>query len=274
MIRLLIALLISTQIWAGIVAKVNGREITNEEFKEFYNAYRKEILHFAPGKPTPQDKREFLYMYIKAVVIEDIARQMGVRVGYWEVEEKLKEWGHRKSSQVVIDMARRELLLKKIYDIVTKDVEVDPGEVYAYYTLNKREFSYPNQIKLLRIVVSDKGLAEWVYSILKRGQKPASGGGVVVGRERWYSIQSLPKSVRRKLYPYKKGYVSKPIRIAGGYLLLKITDKKKGGVLPLEEVKEKVRKKLLRVKKEEVMNSWFREVIKRYKLDLYLENLE
>ncbi len=171
-------------------------------------------------------------------------------------------------------MVRRELILDKIYNMVTKDVEVDPGEITAYYTLNKREFSYPNQIKLLRIVVSDKGLAEWVYSILKRGQKPASGGGVVVGKERWYSVQALPKSVRRRLYPYKKGYVSKPIRIAGGYLLLKITDKKKGGVLPLKEVKEKVRKKLLRVKREEVMNAWFRDLLKGYRLELYLKNLE
>jgi len=259
--------------FSDIVARINGRVITKKEFEGVFKTYWKEILHFSPGKPRKEDRRRFLFEYVKSLILEDVAASMGVSVSDEEVRRKLRAWGIRRPSPLVERFARKEIVVAKLENLVTKEVKVSDEEVEAYYLLNKREFYYPNQVKLLRVIAEDKKKAERVYRALKKGRPVPKEKGVVVGRERWYSIQALPKRIRRKLWPYKVGRVSKPVRLEGGYLVLKIIDKRKAGFLPLSEVRDRVRRKLLRMKKEEVFRKWFREVLKGYRLEVYLKEL-
>ena len=77
--------------------------------------------------------------------------------------------------------------------------------------------------------------------------------------------------MRARLYPYKVGRVTVPIKFEGRYLILKITGSRESGVLPFEMVKEEVRKKLLKIKKEEVFKRWFRNMLETYDVKLYLD---
>ncbi len=272
---LLAVLLIFSFTYSKIVAKVNGRVITSEELSRTFNMYWKEILHFTPKKPSLEDKKLFLFEYIKGLIVEDIAQDMGLLVSDEEVDRKLRMWGRRKVDSILRDFIKREILIEKVAAKLTKDLKVKDSEIRAYYLLNKREFYYPDQIKLMRIIAEDRNKARKVYRLLKSGGDVHTiGEGIVIGRERWYSLQALPKSVKRRLYPYKIGKVSRPIKLETGYLILKITDKRKAGVLPLDEVKDRVRQKLLRIKKQEVLKEWFRELLKHYRLEIYLKNLE
>jgi len=126
----------------------------------------------------------------------------------------------------------------------------------------------------MRVLAEDREKAGKVYRLLKKGGRLQPEAGIRIGKERWYSLHSLPRKVRRKLYPYRKGTVSRPIKLETGYLILKITDKRKAGFLPLSEVRDRVRRKLLNFKREEVLGSWFREVLKSYRLELYPQRLE
>jgi parvulin-like peptidyl-prolyl isomerase len=257
-----------------VVARVDGRIITKSEFVDIFNFYWKEVLHLSPKKPTLEDKKLFLYEYIKGLIVEDLSDKMGIRIEEKELVKRLKRWGRRKPSQEILSMARRELLVEKLTERLSRDVVVTENEIRTYYLLNKREFYYPNQVKLLRVLVDSRERARKVYKQLKRGRNIHPAPGVRVGRERWYSIQALPKRVRRRLFPYRVGVVSKPIKLETGYLILKITDKRKAGLLPLEEVREKVRKKLLKIKRQEVLREWFKHALKNYRLEIYLKNLE
>ena len=69
------------------------------------------------------------------------------------------------------------------------------------------------------------------------------------------------------------GRVTLPIRFEGKYIILKIVDTREPGVLPISMVREKVRSKLIRQKKEEVLRKWFRDVLSNYQLEIYPENL-
>ena len=263
----LILLLFSIS-FSGIVARVNGKVITEEEFEEAFKTYWREILHFNPGKPRKEDRRRFLFEYIKGIIIEDVASKMGLEVSEEEVRRQLRRWGVRNPSGLIVDLARREILTKKIEERVTRDVRVREEEIKAYYLLNRREFRYPDQVKLLRVVAEDRRTAEEVYRALKRGRSVPRREGVVVGRERWYSIQALPKRIRRKLWPYRVGSVSRPIRLGTGYLVLKVLDRRRAGFLPLSEVRDRVRRKILKMKREEVLRRWFRSVLKTYRVEI------
>ncbi len=255
------------------VAEVNGRVITLQEFEEAFNIYWEEILHFSGRKPTPEDRREFLYEYIKSIILRDVARDMGIDVEDSEVREFLKRTGRRSADPVLIELARSELIVKEITSLLLSSVVVTEGEIRAYYILNRREFYMPDQVKLLRVLTDDRKKAEKVYRSLKEGRIPEPEEGVIVGKERWFSIQALPKVVRRRIYPYRVGKVSRPIKLDTGYLILKVTGKRKAGILPLEEVRDVVRRKLLQIKRQEVFREWFREILKRYKVEVYTENL-
>jgi len=259
--------------FAQMIARVDERVITLEEFNQAFETYWKEVVHINGRKATSRDRRKFLFEYIKGIIIEEVASDLGILVDDWEIKERLERWGIRKPSKITLDMIRREILLEKLTERIAGGVTVSEGEIKAYYLLNKREFYYPDQIKLLRVIAEDKRKAKMAYELLRRGRLP-DGEGILIGKERWYSIEALPKRIRRKLYPYRIGEVSKPINLETGYLVLKITDKRKAGFLPLSEVKERVRNKLLKEKKEEVMRRWFREILKRYDLVIYLEELE
>lgn len=235
-----------------------------EDMDDKFMAYWQEILHFRAVKPGEEDMKVFLLEYIKGSILEEVARDMGIEVSSREVEERLREWGKRDTSPLIKELVRREIIARKIEEKITEGIEVSEAEVRAYYLLNRREFYYPAQVKLLRVIARDRKTAEKVRRLLKRGLEVGGLKGVRVGKERWYSVQALPKRVRRKLYPYKVGKVSEPIDTGDGFIILKITAKRKAGVLPLSEVKDRVREKILRMKKREVLREWFRSVLKSY----------
>jgi len=259
--------------FSQMIARVDGRIITLEEFNRAFGTYWKELIHINGRKATTRDRKEFLFEYIKGIIIEEIASDLGIRVENDEINQRMRKWGIREPSRVMLDMIRREIILEKLTERIAKNVRVREGEIEAYYLLNKREFYYPEQVKLLRVVAEDRKKAKRAYELLKRGKLP-DGEGVLIGKERWYSVKALPKRIRRKLYPYKVGKVSRPIDLETGYLILKITDKRKAGFLPLSEVKDRVKAKLLKEKKEEGMRRWFRDILKHYDLVIYLEELE
>ena len=271
--HLVLLLLLFSLSFSGIVARVDGRIVTKEEFEKAFRAYWKEILHFNPGKPRKEDKRRFLFEYVKGMILEDVAEEMGIFVSEEDVKKRLRTWGIRRTNDLIEKFVRREILAERLEDRITENVRVSEEEIEAYYLLNRREFYYPDQVKLLRVVAEDRRKAKRVYKALRDGKPVPTEEGVIIGRERWYSIQALPKRIRRKLWPYKVGRVSRPIKFETGYLILKIIDKRKSGVLPLSEVRDRVRRKILRMKKEEVFRRWFREILKGYRLELYLKEL-
>ncbi len=265
---LILLILIVSVSFSGVVARVGDTVITREEFEEKFNRYWKEILHFNTIEPTEEDRRRFLIDYVKGVLLEKVAHQMGIVVEESEVEERLSLWGKRQASAIVKEMVRKEILMERLEERLTGNVKVSENEIRAYYILNRREFYYPDQVKLLRVVAPDEKTAYRVYRLLRRGGD-LSGEDVVVGRERWYSIQALPEAIRRRLYPYSVGMVSRPLELETGYLILKVTDRRKAGFLPLSEVKEEVRNRILRMKKKEVLERWFKDILKTYSVELY-----
>ncbi len=263
---LLLLLLIKTFVHASdtIVAKIEGKDIFASEIEEAFKKFWEEVIHFNNKKPSKEDKRFFALNYIKFEILKEIAEDMNVKVSDNEVDKKLKTWGVMKKTPIMRELALRELIVEKLLKKVTVNINVSDEEIKAYYMLNRREFFLPNRVKLLRVVAYDKKTAWKVYRLLRKGKKIEGLENVSVGKERWYSIQALPKKVRRKIYPYKVGSVSKPIKVRDSYLILKITDKKKAGYMSFEEAKPIVMRKILKKKKEEVFQRWFLEVSKDY----------
>ena len=266
---LLILTLFATLSYAQVVAKINGETINKEELLSAFNAYWREIIHLPIAQATKKDLQDFLVEYIRAKIIEQEAKKMGLQVSSRELNEYItRTVGSVSLSPTVRELAKTELLTNKIVDTVAKGVSVSDKEITAYYYLNLRDFKLPSQVLVERYLAEDLDKANEVYYQLTRGL-----GVPQKGQPMWYSIQTLPEVVKSQLYPYDIGKVSKPINTGSGYLILRIIDRRGGGILPLEEAKPLVREKLLREKRQEVFRRWFQEVLQNYRVEFYFSQL-
>lgn len=254
---------------ASIVAKVGNQVITSEELSEAFRAYWREILHLPIARATKQDMKDFLMEYIRAKIVQREAQNMGISVSNSELEEYIrKNIGSERLSPVVKNLVKVEILVNKIVDRISKNLNVTENQIVAYYYLNLRDFKLPAQVLLKRYTTQDLDTANELYYRLSHSME-ANLPGVKEGPPMWYSIQALPEIVKRQLYPYQKGSVSKPIDVEGSYLILKIVDVRGAGILPLEAAKPIVRERLLKERRQEVFRQWFSEVLKKYPLEFY-----
>ncbi len=266
---ILLFLLLSLS-FARVAARVGNENISLEELRTAFNAYWREILHLPIARATSRDLQEFLVEYVRSKIIQAEARRMGISISQKEFEDYIERHiGSKRLSHVAQELVKTEMLTQKITDRLSSGLELKEEQITAYYYLNLRDFKLPAQVLLERYSVDSLDLANEVYFQLSRGMPLSEKVGVKEGQPMWYSIQTLPEVVKRQLYPYEKGKVSKPIEVGEGYLILRVADKRGSGIMPLEEAKPIVREKLLREKREEVFRKWFQEVSKRYSVEFY-----
>ena len=273
--RVLFLLLVALSLSYGdVVARINSKVITKEELTNAFNAYWREIIHLPIAQATKSDMREFLIEYVRSQIIQQEAKRMGISVRESELREYIqKNIGSERLSETVKELVKTEIITNKIIDRIAKDIEVNDRQVIAYYYLNLRDFKLPAQILVKRFLVDDLDTANEVYYRLSVGKSLENLKFVREGEPMWYSIQTLPEIVKNQLYPYEIGKVSKPIDTGAGYLILKILDKRGGGIMPLEYAKPLVRERLLKEKRQEVFREWFQRVLKDYRVEFFFWRL-
>ncbi|MFN3813483.1 MAG: peptidyl-prolyl cis-trans isomerase [Aquificaceae bacterium] len=262
--------------YADTVARIDDERVTKEEATQAFNAYWREILHLPMNQATKRDLQEFLVDYVRNRIIEKEAKKMGIKVTEGELKEYVsRNIGSTSLSSVVENFVKVEVIVNKIVDKVAKDLSITDKEITAYYYLNLRDFKLPSQVLVDRFVAYDLDTANEVYYRLLNGKDDLQDlRDVKVGTHMWYSLQTLPDVVKQQLYPYNVGKVSRPISIpGGGYMILKIKDRRGGGILSLDEAKPLVRERLMKEKRQEVFRQWFQEVSKDYHVEFYFGQL-
>ena len=255
------------------VAQVGTHAITKEHFDKLFNSFRKYVAHINTNAPTEADKKRFLSELIKGIIVEEEARRLNIRVRPEEIARRLREWGITKGTSEVRNFVKWEILTEKLTQEVGKYVYITYREIQVYYLLNRREFYLPARVKLLRVMVRTGAKAQEVRRQLVDGIVPDDSDYVKVGNERWYSVATLPRMVRKRLPSLKVGSVSEPIRFGNSYIIFKVVDKSGAGIVPFEEAYDMIKEKLLEEKKREEFRKWFREKLKLYRVRVYLDSL-
>lgn len=274
--NLLLLILFTIGIASGdIVAQINDIKISNKEFNKVFHLFWKRVSHLSSAKPTRQDKRIFLIDYVSNLIVLEEAKKMGLSVSNKELRSFMDKYiGRRMREKSIIKLIKAEILTRKIVKslIEKENLDFSESKLRAYYEFYKRDFYYPTSVKLLGVYTEDYKTAKKVSKLLKNGES-VELEGVKVGTPLWYSVSALPIMIKRKLPSLSVGAVSRPIRVNGGYVIFKVIDKEKGGVIPFEKAKELIKKKIIKQKEKEVFRKWFSEVLKRYEVKFYWENL-
>ncbi|MHB8881361.1 MAG: peptidylprolyl isomerase [Thermodesulfovibrionales bacterium] len=261
-----------------VVARIGAREITNAELNEYLRAYPK------------NEKVDISQTTVKKEVLKSIVNMI-------VLSAKAREKGLDKTQEVerAMELAISNVLVTALLNNdVIKKIDVTDDDIKLYYSTKKDDFKAPETVKARHILLrvkrdaSDeekKQLREKAEGVLKR----AKAGEDFVKLVTEFS-EDASKSVGGDLGYFPKGktvkpfeeaaFAMKPGEISGivesrfGYHIIKVEDRRPAGLLPLEEVREKIKKNIFESRQSTHVREYLEQALKDAKAEIYPDKLD
>lgn len=229
---------------------------TQEEYIQKINKLSRELLQnmidkvilikefHAKGMVIPQSVLESIYD-------EDLKKRFnGNRsefLKYLQSQNKtIKEYRKEQEEDVIVNHMQNQQRLTAS--------EISPQRIIEYYNANKQQWYTPESVKISQITLKgatpDEAmeLAKEVYSEIQGGMKfedaakkysqdETSAKG---GEWGWYRRGELNPVLDKKAFESEIGKVTEPVSISNYAYILRVDEKKKEGIEPLDDVREKI----------------------------------
>jgi foldase protein PrsA len=299
----------SDSVPADAVAVVNGTPIARAELdklitqaKRGYEAQNREF----PRVGTPEYvsvQNQYVKFLVQLAQYEQEAEELGVEVTEKDVdaeveklvktnfggkradfEKALKAQGYTESD--LRDTLRASVLAQKLFDAVTKDVDVPDADILEYYQQNQASYGTPESRDVRHILISEKKTggtevdfekskteADRILAELRSGGdfaalaransddpgSKADGGKLTINRG-----QTVPEFDKTS-FELEEGKISEPIRTTYGYHIIEaLSPVRKATSQPLQEVRASIKATLLQDRRTDVMTEWLDELEGRY----------
>ena len=204
--------------------------------------------------------------------------------------EKFQKWLREQAGMSYEDlkaeMKNDRLRQKVIGQEVGSRVHVPKAELAKYYNEHKSEFVRDERVFLREILVSTEGkhdkeipaLEKKAKDVVARARKGEKFTDLVRDNSDADTAQSygelppyprgqLAKNIEDVVFSHEKNYVTDPIRIAKGFLILKVEERYKPGQATLEEVENEIQEKLYMPRYQPEI----RKYLTKLRLDAFLE---
>lgn len=214
-----------------VIRLKSGARVTDAEF-------RKRVSHYVMG----EGDRNFRGLMDKAlnsltaeIVLDAAAKAKGFHT-HPAVEAACK----RSLDSTLIEAYLRDMVVKKI--------KFNKKEFDDYYNDHLEDFREPDQFILGEIHVTTQDSADQIVARLKKGAdfkflaKQIPSEEKLVNRDAtWVTLEIVPEGIRKQLQGLKIGQHTNALRTSGGWVILQVANRKKGGFKPLEEAEMKIR---------------------------------
>ena len=184
------------------------------------------------------------------------------------------------------DMKNRFLTQRVVREEVTEKMSVKKEDVEKYYDEHKAEFVREEQVTLQEILISTDGKdaagvaaaekkAKDLVARARKGERFAemardnsdSISAKTMGELPPYKKGAVAKNLEDLVWNQPKGYITDPIRVTAGFLILRVEDHQKAGQAELSEVENQINEKLLAPR----LDSAIREYLSKLRKDAFLE---
>lgn len=279
-----------------IVAIVNDDIITLKDVKRFVEVKAKGRFLSVNDYFLGLQLKDKLDVMVETMLITQQATKMKIEVGDREVEafvenirrqnliseaqfrEQLK--GEGVNYKDFTEGIRKSLLKSRVLArVVAPDMFLDDAKLKDFYQQHIDEFKQ-SEFKLKHILVSGQkndshARAQQAYKLLQDGQPfesvakeysddPSAAQGGDIGTVNQDELMPELKSALDLLLP---GSFSHPIRSQYGYHIVLLVEAKKTQALPFEDVKDKIRDKLVQVESERR----YKEYLQKLRASSYVE---
>lgn len=171
---------------------------------------------------------------------------------------------------------------KKIFELLASQVQPpSDAELESFYQTNKSRFQIKEAVLVTHILVADENQAEIVKKLTKTQKFPdlvkkfsmstdASSGG----QYGWVERENSPEF--EKLFKARPGELVGPLKLADGFHIFRIEQKRVARAKTYDESKEQIKSEVLALRETARFSAWLDEQIKRYKVlknSVILDNL-
>ena len=250
-----------------VIATVGGEKITAAEFdqglaemSQLYGDY----LNSPAGRKQYLDSLVKEKMVLAAAKKEGLSKRADIKSKLAVLEQKIDEIKQKKEKEIILE----EMLKEK--------ASLGDNDVKDYYNLHKEEFEKPVEIRVSQILVNTEDEANRLIERIKKGENfaklakefsiekntAAEGGDTgFLGRR-----QFVKEFEDAAFGLQKNGDISKPVKTALGYHIIKLTGKKQMPARKLED--ENVETEIKQILQKEKLDKWLDEISKKYEVKI------
>ena len=219
-------------------------------------------------------------LIVKKMLLDEIAKR-NITVSQEEIDKQkeklINEVGGEDNLKEVLaknnidetelqSLIENEVQMTKLINSIAP-VKVSDAEVKKYYNENKAsKFTYPDSVKASHILIKDKAKAQEVlqkakaekadFAALAKQYSEDPGSAEKGGDLGFFTKEQMVEPFSKAAFSMKPDTVSDLVQTEFGYHIIKVTDRKKAGITPFDEVKNTLKKFLEDEKKVEVLKKF------------------
>lgn len=257
-----------------VQAKLRGRPVLRVEKSEFVNADFRAYLDAtgADAKGLPVESLSRLFdRFVDEKILLEAARERGIVLSEDEKKESLarlavdaiaaSEFGRTDTAPPEATFDR--LLVEKYTFLVVRDIQVDAGEVLAYYEQHKKDFLLQERVQVSQILVDTE---EKAVSVLRRLERTGEPEFRMIALEESLGPESskkgvmgvfqpgdLPVDMERVVFALDEGRTSQVVESAYGFHIFRLDRKFPPALQTESEAAPEIQKRIMAQKMKDVL---------------------
>ena len=237
--------------------KDNGREFPKKGTEE-YDSLRSDLVEYLVQQKLIENQADKFNITASEKEVDKGVKDLKEQVAQGD-EKKFKE--EMKRVGYTIELVEKDVefdvISKKLYERIVKDIKVSDKEAREYYDENPEQFETKESREVAHILVKTKPEADAIYEQVKDGDEatftklakksldPSSKdtGGVLPGGaiQRGQTVPEFDKTA----FALKTGETSKPVKTSYGWHVIQARgDVEKASTKKFDDVKEDIKKQL------------------------------
>lgn len=256
-----------------VVATVNGQDITyGELLRELEERQGPVALMDLIDESIVRQEAEKRGIKLseedRRLAIERAAARVGSMA---DLKTRLDETG------ISMDAYARSVETDVLLDrIAREEVKVSDNEVSHYYHENIAEFERGPRVHARMMLFTDRGSAEAVAEVLKDPEADFAGlakslsedaaTGPEGGDMGYFEKDDYAEAISNVAFKLEPKAISDIVQVPDGWVILQVLDRKPAGPLPLDEVRDQIRQRLIHEKTQVMRGQWLLEARKATKV--------
>ncbi|MGM0410933.1 MAG: peptidylprolyl isomerase [Bacillota bacterium] len=171
--------------------------------------------------------------------------------------------------KVFLESNNENLLVNKLMQEVTSDINISDERAEEYYNNNKSQFEHQKQVNASHILVNDEETANEVIENINNGEDfaelakeysegPSASDGGKIG---FFQKGDMVAPFEEKAFDMEVGEITdEAVKTEYGYHVIKINDTKEAGTASFEEVKGSIKENLANNEKQNIWDQFVREL--------------
>jgi peptidyl-prolyl cis-trans isomerase SurA len=300
---------LSAQVIEQVIVVIDREPYTLSDLRDYATTRMGRQFPSGDLNAIEAQDREVLEQFITEKLLADEVKRAGIGVSEQDIDQyidQIRERNRISEEELKAALSREGVSIEKyrasiraeiekseiINRQVRKRVNITPEDIERYYQLNRKKFTTEERVRLRHILLSlakggtaekEKELVEKAGEIRRRalsGEEFAKlarayseGAGAEDGGDiGWVKRGSLIKEIEEVAFQkLPVGDVSEPLRTSLGFHLIRLEEKDSGRLLPLGDVRGKIREELYATALEERYQKWLKtDLRKNHRVDVKL----